>query len=64
MTKDNHPHRITDKQELENELILYHKTQFSQATQTPFAQADVFQRFGYAADTDYAAAFYQGDPTE
>ena len=64
VTKDQHPHRITDKHELENELIQYHKTHFSQATQTPFAQADVFQRFGYAADTDYATDFYQGDPTE
>ena len=64
VTQDQRSHRITDKSELETELINYHQQHFSQATQTPFAQKEVFQRFGYAADTDYADAFYHGDHTE
>ena len=62
--RDNKPQRITDKAELENELIAYHQQHFSQATQTPFAHQNVFKRFGHAVDTEYAAAFCQGDHTE
>ena len=53
-----------EQSDLENELIEYHQQHFSQATNTPFAQKEVFRRLGYAADTDYADAFYQGDNTE
>lgn len=37
VTKDQQHHQITDKQELETELILFHQKHFSQASQTPFA---------------------------
>ena len=44
--------------------MAYHKQHFSQASHTPFAQPDVIQRFGLAADTKYAQAFRTGDRTE
>ena len=46
VTNDNQQISITDKQELDTELIQYHQKHFSQATQTPLANKNVFQRFG------------------
>ena len=63
VTTANTSRRVTDKSELESELIHHHQQHFSQATQTPFASKQVFTRLGQAADTAYAHAFYNGDRT-
>ena len=56
--------RVTQKKDLEETLLAHHKQHFSQAADTPFAQPEVLQRFGIAADTEYAIAFRQGDNRE
>ena len=53
--------RVTQKKDLEETLLAHHKQHFSQAADTPFAQPEVLQRFGIAADTEYAIAIRQGD---
>ena len=53
--------RVTKTNEMEHELLAFHKRHFSQAQTTPFANPAFISRFGYAADTTYATNFQAGD---
>ena len=56
--------RVHSRDEMESSLLLQHKNHFSQASDTPLASPEVIDRFGPAADTEYAHKFREGDKTE
>ena len=49
---------------MEQALLIHHKENFSQASDTPFSAPEVIDRLGLSADTEYSQLFRMVNTTE